>query len=49
MGADDLRYIALRLAGLGIDFTVLSPAELDDELEDLGRLLDRHRRPKGDP
>jgi len=44
MGADDLRYIALRLAGLGIDFTVLSPAELDDELEDLGRLLTEHRR-----
>ena len=40
-GADSLAYLAVRLAGLGPDFTVLEPPELVDELRALADRLTR--------
>src|SRR3954468_1081761 len=38
-GDDDLRWLALRIAMLGVDFEVHEPPELVDELRTLGRRL----------
>jgi predicted DNA-binding transcriptional regulator YafY len=40
-GDDDLRWLALRIAMLGVDFEVHEPPELIDELRALGRRLTR--------
>jgi predicted DNA-binding transcriptional regulator YafY len=44
LGADDLRYIALRLAALDVDFTIESPPELAAVVVELGARLISHQR-----
>ncbi|MDW5326798.1 HTH domain-containing protein [Plantactinospora sp. KLBMP9567] len=46
-GADTLGFLALHLALLGPEFTVLEPAELADELGVLAGRLDRARSRSG--
>jgi predicted DNA-binding transcriptional regulator YafY len=40
-GDDDLRWLAIRIAMLGVDFEVHEPPELLDELRALGLRLTR--------
>jgi predicted DNA-binding transcriptional regulator YafY len=40
-GDDDLRWLALRIAMLGVDFEVHEPPELTEHLQELGRRLTR--------
>jgi len=47
-GDDDLRWLALRVAMLGVDFDVHEPPELVEHLGELARRLRRAARRAGD-
>ena len=48
-GDDDLRWLALRIAMLGVDFELHEPPELRDQLHALAERLGRGAEISGEP